>query len=374
MLFTDANQLKAYTSEYRMWQGIPGIERTKKGRIFISFYSGARSEDLGNYAILVKSDDGGQNFGEPIAVAYYNENTRVFDPALWIDPLGRLWFSWSVYPGNRVEFAICKNPDADELVWEEPRTLGYDIMLNKPTVLQNGDWLFHCSVWEPTLNRPDLWAPVEGVPTGAHVFLSRDEGKTFSLYSTVRHEHRSFDEHRILEKRDGTLAMYLRTTYGVGVCYSTDGGATWSQVVDSGLKGPCSRIFIGRLKSGRVLLINHHNFTGRNNLTAFLSEDDGATFPYSLLLDARDQVSYPDAVEGEDGYIYVTYDHERGALYNVKKDFENHAREILMAKFTEDDLLAGALVSPNSQLRLTVSRLGFRKTPADYFEKRKFQS
>ena len=43
------------------------------------------------------------------------------------------------------------------------------------------------------------------------------------------------------------------------------------------------------------------------------------TFPYKLLLDER-EVSYPDAKEADDGFIYVTYDRERGSyLSNMKE-------------------------------------------------------
>ena len=40
MLITDKNELKKYTTEHRIWQGIPSIEVTKGGRIFSTFYSG----------------------------------------------------------------------------------------------------------------------------------------------------------------------------------------------------------------------------------------------------------------------------------------------------------------------------------------------
>ena len=61
-------------------------------------------------------------------------------------------------------------------------------------------------------------------------------------------------------------------------------------------------------------IINHNDFKGRNNLTAFISEDDGETWPYSLLLDRRNNVSYPDVKEDENGNIYVIYDRERGGF------------------------------------------------------------
>ena len=40
---------------------------------------------------------------------------------------------------------------------------------------------------------------------------------------------------------------------------------------------------------------NVKSWKGRSHLTALLSEDDGQTWPYYLLLDERNEVSYPDA-------------------------------------------------------------------------------
>ena len=37
MLITDKAQLEKFVSKYRIWQGIPGIEVTKGGRIFSAF-------------------------------------------------------------------------------------------------------------------------------------------------------------------------------------------------------------------------------------------------------------------------------------------------------------------------------------------------
>lgn len=94
MLITEKKQLEQYYSLYRIWQGIPSIEVTKNGRIFCAFYSGETDEKIGNYCMLVKSEDG-QNFSEPIA-AVYDKDHRCFDPCIWLDPLGRLWFVWAV--------------------------------------------------------------------------------------------------------------------------------------------------------------------------------------------------------------------------------------------------------------------------------------
>ena len=49
-------------------------------------------------------------------------------------------------------------------------------------------------------------------------------------------------------------------------------------------------------------MVNHVDYEGntRMNLAALLSEDEGKTWKYRLLLDERREVSYPDAVEGEE--------------------------------------------------------------------------
>ena len=56
MLITDKKELQKYTAKHRVWQGIPGIEVTKGGRIFSTFYSGGVKEELGNYVIIKRTD------------------------------------------------------------------------------------------------------------------------------------------------------------------------------------------------------------------------------------------------------------------------------------------------------------------------------
>lgn len=355
MLITDKTTLRTHDSAARKWQGIPSIERTAKGRIFACWYSGGVTEQMGNYSLLVYSDDGGETFTPPVAVADVGEAGRAYDPTLWIDPRGRLWFFWSVMPNNRVEFALCEDPDAEVLVWSEIRVLGSDVMLNKPIVTKSGDWLFPVAVWKKGLLSCGLGS--EGNPVGSHVFRSRDEGETFEKIGTAEARDGWYDEHMLLEKDDGSLEMYIRTKYGVAVCASRDGGASWSTPYDCGFGGPNSRFHVKKLRSGRVLLVNHYRFSGRSHLTAMLSDDDGKTYPHRLLIDGRSNVSYPDAVEGEDGYIYIVYDRERGAQYHPEIDYSSSAREILMAKITEEDIRLGEVRSEGSRLRMIVDKI-----------------
>ena len=347
MLKTQPSELEQFYARHRVWQGMPGIAITKKGRIFLCFYSGGVGEGYGNYSAVIKSDNG-INFSEPIVVANKEGNYRCFDCSLWIDPLDRLWFFWSVMPGEATYASICENPDAETLSFGEEFYVGRGVMLNKPTVLSSGEWLFpiafwrheHCANLYKQMRLPDL--KQDDVP-GSFVYKTSDNGETFEKFGGIEIPEVSCYEHQVVELQDGVLMMLIRTLYGIGVSYSYDRGKTWSEGKDSGIEGPSSRFFISRLRSGRILLVNHYKFTERNNMTALLSEDDGKTFPYSLLLDERSLVSYPDAVEGDDGYIYITYDRERGSFTHCLEEAYEQAREILTARITEEDIISGTL-------------------------------
>lgn len=381
MFITDKDILKNFESSQRVWQGIPGIERTAGGRLFSCFYSGMTSETCGNYCVVLKSDDEGITWTEPICAAFDGEMNRCFDPVLWIDPLGRLWFTWARGHFHGLYGVICDDPDAEKLEWSEEFYIGNDIMMNKPTVLSTGEWLFPIAIW-------DLWFTVDTfhqireyeqlyledylqnrLPvSGGNVYKTTDNGRTFRMIGGCRQiQSRSHDEHMIFEKKNGVLVMFTRTKYGISRSFSYDRGETWTIAENSGIPGPASRFHVRRLASGRLLLINHDNFTGRNNLTAFLSEDDGETWPYKLLLDERSEVSYPDMKEGEDGYLYIVYDRERGFYKSSLEEAQKCAREILLTKINEQDIINGSVKSSGSFEKRIVSKLGEYRGSRDYY-------
>lgn len=358
-----------FQDHYRRWQGIPSIEATARGRIFVNFYGGQGAEVGGNIMVLCTSDDGGDTFRScAVVVEHPDPECRIYDPCLWIDPLERLWMIWAQARGfndgrSGVWVSICENPDAGELQWSAPRRIANGIMMNKPTVLQNGDWLFPCALWRIGCGSDPSEDHGLDAERFANVYATSDAGKTFTLRGGADVPNRSFDEHMVVQKKDGTLWMLVRTFDGIGESFSRDNGYTWEDGRKSHIEGPCSRFHIRRLKSGRLLLVNHYRFedridlddimqqgdvkkwSGRSHLTALLSEDDGQTWPYSLLLDIRKDAAYPDAVEAADGYIYITYDWERVTQ-----------REILMARITEEDILQGCLQAPKSKLQILVNK------------------
>ena len=335
-----------YADSSRKFQGIPGIERTEAGSIYTVFYTGTETEGNGNFLLLHRSRDG-VDFSETImAVVPPAENTRCYDPCLWISPDKKLRLFWAQscgwYDGRcGVWCSICENPDADVPRFSAPERIANGIMMNKPTVLSSGEWLLPCAVWKVADSELN-YLPAERF---SNVYRSTDSGRTYTLYGHSDYPDRHFDEHMIYERRDGSLVMLIRAKNGIGEAISYDRGKSFTGEHDSGLGGPNSRFFIRRLKSGRLLLVNHVNFKGRSNLTALLSDDDGLHWKYSLLLDERGDVSYPDGVEGSDGFIYIIYD------YNRSTD-----REILMAKLREEDIVAGRIISNSSALKIVTNK------------------
>ncbi len=340
----------------RTWQGIPGIERTAQGRVFASWFTGGLKEPSpDNTVVLARSDDGGKTFSAPEAMALPGiDGTRCFDPTLWIDPKGRLWYIFN--RGNKdtakhdVWARICDDPDAAVPVWGAEFRVGYDVpfafRMNKVTVLSTGEWLMPVTLAEKAVRGWGTGYNDQQTPTLHGVGISTDEGRTWKLHGAVKSRPWAL-ENMITELKDGRLWMLIRTSTGVlWQSHSTDRGRTWSEGTASTIKSPGSRFFIRRLASGDLLLVNHHKFTGRSHLTAQLSTDDGATWNDGLLLDERGGVSYPDGVQDRNGLIWITYDCDRSG-----------AGEILLAKFREEDVAAGKDVSGAVTLHQVINKL-----------------
>jgi len=321
-------------------QGVPGIERTAQGRLWAVY--GRDVESTRNYQVLKYSDDDAQSWSEIKLMIMPQKGTRAMSPAIWIDPQNHLWLFWGQSFGLQdgrygIWAIVADHPDGENPTWSAPRRLGEGIMLNKPTVLSNGDWLLTSSIWK--------------TDDSIRVYASTDRGGTFSLRGTANVPDpatRGPDEPMIVERRDGSLWMMVRVR-GLGQTISHDRGQTWTPVEKLPISHPTSRFFLRRLNSGALLLVKHgamNEKTTRSKLTALVSDDDGRTWLGGLLLDDRDEVTYPDGIQAKDGTIYVIYDHRR-----------TPDGEVLLAVFTEGDVRAGQPSSDHVRLQLTIDRL-----------------
>lgn len=343
----------------RRFQGIPGVQAAPSGKLWATWYTGGVTEGPENYVVLAESSDGGVGWKESFVVDPPG-HVRAYDSTLWLDPKGRLWWFWSqsysredgLHYDGRAGVWACVADNPDRPAWSPPVRLANGVMMNKPCVLSNGDWVFPTSVWadQGYIAAPPLPELKDECHLGMTV--SSDQGRSFTLRGGADIPFRCFAEHSVVELEGGRLWMLARTHYGIGQSFSTDQGRTWTPGCDSLLGGPNSRFFVRRLRSGRLLLVNHivdpFRPSFRKELMAKLSEDDGKTWIGGLMVDARDEVSYPDGAQAADGSLWIVHDRLR-----FKGGF------IHLSRITEEDILGKRLVSACSKLGMTVSEYPF---------------
>lgn len=355
------------SEEHRAWQGCPSVAVTKKGRLFAAWFSGGAFEPcIYNYNVLVKSDDNGESWSEPILTVGTDEKNRLrkIDIELWIDKDNSLWVMWIVTPYTEkstpatiktpfeydyqrefpyTEIMVCRNPDDEVLIWEKPRKLCDGFMRNKPIVTTSGR----------------IIAPAYDY-SGAQYKLrcSDNNGESFdTVIVEGKPDVNTFDEISVCERRIGELCFLARTRRG---CYvfseSFDFGDTWTDAKEYE-KAPCSRCYYGKLKNGMIAYVRNVSDTARNGMKICISNDGGDTFPYEMVLDDREYVSYPDLDEDENGNIYIVYDRERDNRVKLNREtwISEAAKEILICKITIDDVMHNTL-SNGSFLRKVISK------------------
>ena len=277
-----------------------GIERTPKGRLWACWVAGGDSPKA--FFVLATSDDDGETWSKPrLVVDSHSTNLprarSILVGNLWTDPLGRLWLffdqSMEMFDGRGGVWAsVCDDPDAETPVWFAPRRIWHGVMLNKPTVLSNGEWMLPLSLDQRTGEGghwDENFGPFKGLfPEldpfrGANVFVSTDKGATWQRRAAVKFPNPDWHEHMIVERRDKSLWMLARTVKGIMQSTSTDGGRTWAEPTEPpGIRQPNARFFLRRLASGRLLLVKHGDkvdaHEGRVQLSAWLSDDDSTTW------------------------------------------------------------------------------------------------
>lgn len=349
-----------YDDKVRIGNMVIGIERTPQGRLWSCWVGNGDSPN--GFFMLATSDDGGNTWSKPRVVIDPTDppnapQRRALVGNLWTDPKGRLWCffdqSLGYFDGRAGDWYIrCDNPDADEPKWTAPVRFADGCTLNKPTVLKNGDWLLPVALWTRDRMGPAILRDAHhdlDTIRRANVFVSSDEGATWSLRGGVAFPETDFDEHMIVEKLDGSLWMLARTKKGISESFSTDHGVTWSKPRPSSIANVSARFFIRRLSSGNLLLVKNGpidlRLPRRSSMTAFLSKDDGKTWPHQLLIDDRSEVSYPDAIESPDGVVHLIYD------WNRHTD-----AEILLARFREADIEKGNFHTPGAKTKILVNK------------------
>jgi hypothetical protein len=324
-----------YHRAARTCTGVPSIAVSRGGRLWAVWYSGTTPGEIiercpHSYTVVSTSGDGGRTWKEVLAIDPDGSGPlKAFDPQPWIDPDGKLWILWH-HTGVKNAWAItADDAEREKPAWSEPRQMAKGVMMNKPAFLSNGEWLI------PVCDRKTEKISV------IQALVSRDNGKSFSVKGEFEVSYDLLpSEPMLIERKDSSLWMLVRTNKGIGESISTDGGATWSPPKVPSIQHTASRFFTSRLQSGSLLLVKHSGIDvnptsvgklQRRDLTAFISKDDGKTWSGGLMLDERVGCSYPDGQQAADGTIHVIWDYMR-----------SKSQEIVMTTFREEDVLSAS--------------------------------
>jgi len=137
--------------------------------------------------------------------------------------------------------------------------------------------------------------PVDGRSvTHSHAVYSDDHGKTWKLGGAVAPHT---NECQAAELADGTLLMNMRNYWGSdgkepakgkmrATARSKDGGLTWGELAfDKTLVEPVCQGSLIAVGKNRLLFANPGSADRRHRLTVRLSDDGGASWPASRLLE-----------------------------------------------------------------------------------------
>lgn len=355
----------------RVRKDMPGIECAKNGRLWVTWRTrvryqlsrqpGETSDAPGSTVHLITSGDNGRTWTPMLTIEPPVAGVSEYAACVWIDPIGQLrqhWCQGLLMGGS--DGLWCMTADdarSAQSDWTQPRRLFDGMMPNKPVVLSCGTWIIATTVSVPTAITGHLMAQ-------CNIHASTDQGTSWTKRGGLDVPEGSHLEPMIVERRDGSLWMLVRTggevrpgehmPRGIAESISRDGGATWSPARMTNIAGPSSRFFLRRLRCGRLLLINHRGFDpddteriGRTHLTASLSDDEGVTWSSHLLIDGVPPLSaaQPDSTQAADGRIYV--------IHNRVSPGGN--RHMILHCLTTADIDAGRIVTSDCYLGRVVN-------------------
>jgi hypothetical protein len=259
-------------------------------------------------------------------------------------------------PNNRVECVICDAPNADTLIWGEVRTIDFGLTLSRPVVTHDGAWLFLSGVTQKEVDAREPSADCEKAK-GLYVYETCDCGETFTLKSKPFGDRTAFEaisaiEKVIFSRPNGVdivgkyfYTIYAQVPYGIAKLVSPDGGVGFRAEADSAYGSYFSQfdaVTIGPIEEKKFLLVNNMHFGegGRMCLCALFSNNRGDSYQGVLELESVNNKAYlPDIAPSGDEML-VAYEREG----------KSGAHEIVLAKFTEADVLAGTITNAESYI------------------------
>ncbi|PJJ11106.1 BNR repeat protein [Flavobacterium sp. 1] len=330
----------------RKWQGVPSIGKDKFGNLYVAFLAGSCPGECDlNYLTVSVSRDNGISWSDNklILSVTPEDSTKMNEANFFNDKFGNLYMYWGKYVKKKgvKEWTISwyskidLSDDGTKINYTPPRRIAEGIMLNKLFYSDISDQvIFPIARWyegDPELHRPFIYK----ANYGAKSLTNFTKVGAIPVPVSVS----GIYEHMIVQLKDNTYLGMIRTKDGIYYSKSSDGNV-WEDSKRFTAVGATtySRFYLGKLNSGRLILIFNNDYL-RSKMTVCLSEDDGVTWPYKVVIDNYKVlvntdtgdyhgVSYPDMIETSPGLLNIVYDRLRAPEGNI-----------IFVKILEDDIL-----------------------------------
>ena len=281
--------------------------------------------DRGSWGGLPEEANG---VGDPSILVDRSSGT-IWVAGLWTHgyPGERAWNASGpgLTPKETGQFLLVKSDD-DGRTWSEP--------INITGQIKNPDWTLllegpgrGITTQDGTLVFPAQYKDAEGMPY-ATIISSQDHGQTWQIGSGAKS---NTTEAQVVQLTDGSLMLNMRDNRGGArsVYVTKDVGRTWTAHPTSrqALIEPISMasIISHKYQGNRFLLFSNPNSTeGRHHMTIKVSPDDGLTWPkeYQVLLDEGTGSGYSCLTAIDENTIGILYESSQANLVFQKVRME----------------------------------------------------
>ena len=341
-MLTTKELWRACEGSHYVKRRIPGMIVTNRGTLIL--YNEARlvPHDWAPIDIFCqRSEDGGESFGEPIYLAEGNaEHQTVNNPVMMQDKNGRIHFLYCedyTISGGRV---LRRFSDDDGVTWSDviDITAGTAPELRNVFALGPGHGI--CTSGG-TLIVPVWFVPKRfrsplrfHHPSEISTLYSCDCGETWQLGDIL---HSTADVHSpnetvAVELSDGRIYLSIRqVACQRAKAVSINGYSNWQayEPVYELIDPICFGSIAAFRRQGlphTLVFANCEHSSKRQNVVVKASVDDGASFPYRLVLD-----------EEQGGYVEVAIDANRGNIYVLYET--NYGESLQLATLGYEDLV-----------------------------------
>lgn len=334
------------------------IVQTPEGDLIACWFHGSGERNSDDVLVQgARKRAGADTWSEPFLMAD-TPDLPDCNPVLFMDPRGTLWLFWiavqdNEWGGSLLKYRTSTNYQGDgPPVWE-----WQDVIHTRPLNLETkmiatldqidkemGPILAGIPKIKEELQGLRDIAPVKlrqrlGWMTRIHPIMTSDNRIMLGLYSDVWNSSLAvFTEDwgktwtcgepimtmqlgniqpAFAKRANGEIVAFMRDNglpKKIRQAVSKDSGVTWGEVTEMSIPNPGSSVDVVVLQNGHWVLLCNDVPDGRHIVTAYLSEDEGATWPVKRKLEdfAPDagSGSYFSVIQGKDGKIHCTYSYK----------------------------------------------------------------